>query len=243
MNLSMTIELYANRKLHKRIKFQGLDISVENRAGSVRKGTDPSFGPWKVTMKHDYGYVKGSKGLDGGGVDCFIGPNPNARKAYVVHILKTPAFQKFDEDKALLGFNSKAEAKKAFLAHYDNPKFYGGMDVLSMDDFKKKVLETAQTGPKKIQANSGEPEVYPGGYAHMEPTPTYRPPSLRKSKPVPTDNPRETDDEFGDVTRRKERATKARRDSLTKQHTDANMRAINNQLVSGFPSGTVGGFG
>lgn len=243
MNLSATIQLMANRKLHKRIKFQGLDISVENRAGSVRKGTDPSYGPWKVTMSHDYGYVKGSKGMDGGGVDCFIGPNPNATKAYVVHIMKTPEFKKFDEDKCLLGFNSKAEAKAAFLRNYNDKRFYGGMDVLPMADFKTKVLKTATAGPYKIKANLGEPEIYDGNYAHMQPTPTYRPPSLKKVKPVPTDSPGETDDRFGDVTRRKERATKARRDSLTKQHTDANYRALNTTQVSGFPSGSVGGFG
>ena len=141
MNLQSTITLlYANRKLHKRLKFQGLDISVENRAGSTRRGTDPSYGKWSVTMTHDYGYIKGSKGMDGGGVDCFIGPNPNAKMAYVVHIRKTPKFKTFDEDKCMLGFNSKAEAKKAFLGNYNDKRFYGGMDIIPMEQFKKKQL-------------------------------------------------------------------------------------------------------
>jgi hypothetical protein len=194
-------------------------------------------------MKHDYGYIKGSQGMDGGGVDCFVGPNPNAKMAYVVHIKKLPDFKQYDEDKVMLGFDSKGAAKAAFLIHYDSPKFYGGMDVLPMAEFKEKVLETAQSGPHKIAAHAGEPEVYPGGYAHMEPRPTYGPPSLKNRKPIPTDSPMETDDRFLDVTKRKEKATKAFRDRLTKQHTDANFRALNKIQVSGFPSGTVGGFG
>lgn len=233
----------ANRKLHKRVKFQGLDISVENRAGSTRTGKDPYFGPWKTKMRHDYGYVKGSKGMDGGGVDCFVGPNPAARFAYVVHILKGPKFQKFDEDKVMLGFNSKDAAKKAFMLHYDNKKFYGGMDALLMNEFKRKVLQTGKTGPKKIHADAGEPGVYPGGYAHIEPRQIFRPPSLKNTKPVPVDDPMEKDDQFGDVSRRRSKETIGFRDRLTKRKgSDEKYIGIRTTQVSGFPSITVGGF-
>jgi len=243
MILQATIDLYANRKLHKRLVFQGLDISVENRAGSTRRGSSPHWGPWETHMKYDYGYVKGSKGMDGGGVDCFIGPNPNAKNAYVVHILKLPDFKKYDEDKCMLGFNSKKEAKDAFMAHYDSPRFFGGITVLPMAEFKKKVLETAETGPHKIEA-WGEPQLYDGGYQHIADTQTmYRPPSDRKGKRIPTDDPMEKDNRFLDVTKRKSKANQAFRNRLTKQHTDQNMKPLNTQLVSGFPSGTVGGFG
>jgi hypothetical protein len=244
MNLATTISIYANRKLHKRVKFQGLDVSVENRVGSVRKGKDPHWGEWSTKMLYDYGYIKGSKGMDGGGVDCFVGPNPSAKMAYVVHIKKLPDFKTFDEDKVMLGFDSKKAAKKAFMAHYDKPDFYGGMDVMPMDIFKKKVLETAKTGPHKIEAETGEPQVYDGGYGHLAVKPTVNAPSLRKPKYVPSpSDPREKDDSFGDVTRRKEKAAQRLRGRLTKQHTDANMRPLSSTLVQGFPSGTVGGFG
>jgi hypothetical protein len=194
-------------------------------------------------MLFDYGYVKGSKGMDGGGVDCFVGPNPNAKMAYVVHLRKQPKFDSYDEDKVMLGFNSKVGAKAAFMKHYDDKRFYGGMDIMPMAEFKKKVLQTGVDGPHKIEANMGEPQVYDGGYGHIEPRPSYHPPSLKKAKRVPTDDPKETDDTYLDVTKRKSSATKARRDSLTKQHTDANYRALNRTLVQGFPSVSVGGFG
>lgn len=242
MNLATTINLYANRKLHKRLKFQGLDISVENRAGSTRRGTSPHWGPWETHMKYDYGYVKGSKGMDGGGVDCFVGPNQNAKMAYVVHILKLPNFKKYDEDKVMLGFNSKKEAKDAFMAHYDSPKFYGGMDVIPMAEFKEKVLRTATEGPCKIEA-WGEPNLYDGGYQHIDPEVSYHPPSLKTAKRVPTDDPMEKDNQFLDVTKRKDKETQGFRNRLTKRHTDQNMKALNTQLVSGFPAVTIGGFG
>lgn len=246
MNLASTIDLlYGNRKLHKRIKFQGLDVSVENRKGSVRTGVDPSWGPWRTKMLYDYGYLKNTKGFDGGGVDCFIGPKVDAKMAYVVHIMKPPSFKVFDEDKCMLGFGSAKEAKAAFMKHYDDPGFYGGMSAIDMTDFKKKVLKTGQKGPMKIEANLGEPQVYDGGYAHLEvDVSKTSPPSLKKPYYVPSpSDPRESDDKFGDVTRRKSAATKARRDSLTRQHTDQNMTALNRTLITGMPSGTIGGFG
>lgn len=243
MNLAANIELYANRRLHKRLKFQGLDISVENAAGTTRRGSSPHWGPWETHMKFDYGYVKGSKGMDGGGVDCFIGPNEKAKMAYVVHILKLPDFKKYDEDKCMLGFSSKKEAKEAFMKHYDSKKFFGGMDAIPMEAFKQKVLATAKKGPHKIQA-WGEPQVYDGGYQHIADTQImYGPPSLKNRKPIPVDDPMEKDNRFLDVTKRMERATKAFRNRLTRQHTDQNMKPLNSTLVSGFPQGTIGGFG
>lgn len=238
----MDIRIDAARKLHKRIKFQGLNISVENRAGSVRSGVDPGGKKWQSKMFNDYGYVKGSKGFDGEGVDCFIGPNPNARTAYVVHIMRPPDFKKYDEDKVMLGFNSAAAAKHALLRHYDSHKFFGSMDAIPMTDFRKKVLDTMRTGPVKIEA-WGEPNVYDGGYQHIDPEVSYHPPSLRKPKRVPTDDPMETDNQYRDVTKRREKETVAFRNRLTKKHTDQNMRPLNTQLVSGFPQGTIGGFG
>jgi len=125
------------------------------------------------------------------------------------------------------------------MKHFDDPRFFGKMKTMSMHDFRLWVSEK----PLKMAAELGEPNVYDGGMAHIEPRSTFHPPSGKNWKVVPTDDPRETDDTYGDVTRRKAAATKARRDSLTKQHTTQNWTALNTTQVSGFPSGTVGGFG
>jgi len=189
-------------------------------------------------MKIPYGYVrsKHAMGKDGQFLDVFIGPKVDAKFAYVIMIMKQPDFKKTDEEKVMLGFASGANAKKAFLEHYDDSRFFGSMKKVSMEEFRKIVSG-------ELAAELGEPNVYDGGYGHIEPRSTFHPSSLKKAKRVPVDNPGESDDSYGDVTRRKAAATKARRDSLTRQHTDSGMRPLSSTAVVGFPSGTVGGFG
>jgi hypothetical protein len=235
MNLAASIELFANRKLHKRLTYQGLSISVENRAGSVRTGKDPKWGVWHTKMLYDYGYIRGTKGMDGGGVDCFIGPVSDAKFAYVVHILKQPDFKVYDEDKVMLGFASKSAAKAAFMKHYDMPeKFYGGMDVIPMNKFKEKVLSTGKTGPKKITLRAEyHSDGAPGlGVAHIDPGNSFHPPSLKNPQHVPADNPNEKDDRFLDVTRRNDAENERYRKSRTSNiGTDGRTVPVNTTYI------------
>lgn len=239
MRLEATIELYANRKLHYRMNHQGLPISVENRKGSVREGCDPKWGCWRTKMTFPYGYIRGTKGMDGDEVDVFVGPKVDAKYAYVITIKKQPDFKKDDEEKVMLGFGSAKEAKAAFMANYSDPRFFGRLKAIPMHVFSKKVLQK----PGAVAA-WGEPQVYDGGYQHIAESQTmYHPPSLKKTKRVPVDDPMEKDNSFLDVTKRREKETIGMRNRLTKQHADPNMKPLNRQLVSGFPSGTIGGFG
>jgi len=112
--------------------FQKLRIAIENRKGSVRKGVNRHGTPWRTEMKHHYGYIKGTKGADGEEVDAYVGPDESAEHAYVVH-QNDPETGEYDEDKVMLGFSSKKDAKEAFLAHYDDPKFLGPIKEVSMD--------------------------------------------------------------------------------------------------------------
>ncbi len=121
------------------IEFQGLKIFIENPSGSVREGTSKAGVKWRTEMKNDYGYVKRTEGVDGDHVDVFIGPNDKAEYVYVVHQVK-PATGEYDEDKCMLGFDSSAAAKKAYLAHYDTPKFFGAMTTVPLSLFKEKIF-------------------------------------------------------------------------------------------------------
>lgn len=144
-------ELLANYKLEARTQFQGLLISIENQKGSTRSGVNPYTGKsWSVKMTYPYGYIRMTKGVDGDHVDCFIGPNDNAANAFVIHQI-IPETKQFDEDKVMLGFNSAAEAKKAYLANYDSDEYFGSMETIPMAAFKKKVLATKDR-PRKIAA-------------------------------------------------------------------------------------------
>ena len=141
----------AARKLHGRIDFRGLKISIENRKGSMRKGIDSDGKPWKNKMSYPYGYIRLTQShRDGEHIDCFIGPNENAENVYVVHT--NNANGDSDEDKCFLGFDSAEEAKKAFMSNYNHPKFFRSMNTLKFNDFKKKVLSTKEN-PKQIRAS------------------------------------------------------------------------------------------
>jgi hypothetical protein len=49
----------------------------------------------------------------------------------------------YDEDKVMLGFSSAGLAKQAYLAHYDQPAFFGGMSTMAMDQFKRWIRGSA----------------------------------------------------------------------------------------------------
>lgn len=132
-------------KLARRFEFQGLPISVETDKGDYRHWHDPhNDTDGKTKMLYPYGYVRGTLGTDGDAVDVYIGPHKDSTKVFVITQNKAPEFTKIDEQKCMLGFNSAEEAKKAYLKHYDNPKFFHSMKELSMEDFKSKL--TANKG-------------------------------------------------------------------------------------------------
>ena len=131
--------------------FQGLDISIENRVGSIRRWKNRNGDSGQIKMKHAYGYIRRTQGVDGDHVDCFIGPNPDATHAYVIHAMAVPDFKKYDEDKCMLGFDSAEEAKRAFLDNYSDPRFFGSLHSIPMDKFIRKVLAT-QKHPQMIKS-------------------------------------------------------------------------------------------
>ncbi len=68
--------------------------------------------------------------------NCYVGPNKDADKVYVIDQMSAPEYTKHDEFKVMLGFDSAEEAKSAYLRHYTSPKFFGSMETMSMDGFK-----------------------------------------------------------------------------------------------------------
>jgi hypothetical protein len=98
-------------------------------------------------MSYDYGYIRGTVGVDKDHVDCYIGPNPESETVFVVH-QNDPATGAYDEDKVMLGFDSEEEARKAYLSQYDRPGFLGDIDTMDIATFKEKVFDDANKGKK-----------------------------------------------------------------------------------------------
>ena len=122
------------KKEHRRI--DGYRISIENAKGSVRRGTDASGDSWEVTMQNDYGYIRGTEGVDGDHIDVFLSDTPEVGDVFVVDQVKPDGT--FDEHKVMYGFGSEAEARQAYLSNYSPGwKGLGAITRVSKEEFKK----------------------------------------------------------------------------------------------------------
>ena len=101
----------------KQVTFDGQTIRLEYLPGDTREGVNKATGEkWSKVMNAAYGHIPKTKGLDGEAVDVYLAPDARpGSPVFVVHQVKkdkTP-----DEDKVMLGFESMAAAKAAYLQH------------------------------------------------------------------------------------------------------------------------------
>ena len=122
------------RKGH--ITIDGYNITLENPKGSERSGTDKDGNKWSVTMNNDYGYIRGTEGVDGDHIDVFLSDNPESGKVFVVDQVNEDGT--FDEHKVMYGFDTRQDAIEAYLANY-SPGWtgLGQITEVSKDQFKK----------------------------------------------------------------------------------------------------------
>ena len=118
------------------IMLDGYDITIENPKGSTRSGVDANGQSWSVTMNNDYGYIRGTEGVDGDHIDVFLSDDPTTGKVYVIDQVKEDG--SFDEHKVMYGFKSALAAKRAYLANYSTGwKGLGSISEVSKEEFKK----------------------------------------------------------------------------------------------------------
>lgn len=146
------------------VRINGLDISIENPAGSRRRPE------WPV-LKHHYGYIKGTVGKDKDHIDVFLTDDAadEARPVFVVdQVNKSGAF---DEVKVMLGFDSVESAKKGYLSNYSKGwQGLGEIHEASLDEFKDwlkngktklsfaagKARASVRSGVSGVAANEGQ---------------------------------------------------------------------------------------
>ena len=125
---------HATRKLSRRVKWRGCDISVEQDKGESRKGVDADGHAWETTMAHPYGYLKGTQGQDGDHTDAFLLEHDDWENCpvHIVHQVKANAPTLYDEDKLVLGARDEREARAAYLANYDGKgeALLGAMSII-----------------------------------------------------------------------------------------------------------------
>ncbi|MFN4167645.1 MAG: hypothetical protein ACK4HD_05025, partial [Pannonibacter phragmitetus] len=139
-----------------RIRLSGLDISIENPAGSVRSGTDADGETWSITMQSHYGYLRGTIGRDGDHIDVFVKPGlENIDGLPVVVVDQVAPDGSFDEHKVMLGFPSQEAAEAAYLANYTRGWKLGPVSVTTLDRFKD-WLENGKTRLKASASANGK---------------------------------------------------------------------------------------
>lgn len=151
------------------ITLNGLDLSIENPAGSQRSGVSPDGKAWTNTLNHHYGYIKGTVGNDKDHFDLFVKPETPLDYSGSVYVVDQihPHTGKFDEHKALVGWNSEQEARDAYHSNYDkNWKGLQAITAMPFTDFKSWVKD----GPKNQPlAQTTQPAASPEAVSVSEP--------------------------------------------------------------------------
>lgn len=88
-------------------------LHVETKSGETRSGPG-----WTRVMRHDYGYIEGVPGRDGGSMDTIIGEGARDPSRPVFVIDQKSETGGFDEHKVLVGFKNQRDAERAYLSEY-----------------------------------------------------------------------------------------------------------------------------
>lgn len=119
----------------KLVDFGGIPVLVDRPRGFVQRKLDDTGNLlWERTYLHDYGYLAGTNGGDGEGLDVFLGPNPEAPTAWWIVQTTGHPFD-FDEYKLMLGFDNQDAAHSAYLHHVPE-KFFGSVSPMPVDRLK-----------------------------------------------------------------------------------------------------------
>jgi len=169
------------------VSLNGLDLSIENPSGSVRSGMDRDGKAWSNTLQHHYGYIKGTVGNDKDHVDLFVKPGTPLDYSGPVFVVDQvhPDTGKFDEHKALVGFDTEQEARDAYAANYAKD-WKGLKSITSMpfDEFKSWVKDGPKNKPLAEEASppGGEEPATPPA-APQTPTPAGTGPESDLAQP------------------------------------------------------------
>lgn len=154
------------------IRLAGMDISIENPAGSTRSGTDRHGKPWSVEMPGHYGYIKRTEGADGDHLDVYVKPGTQSlgdgSRVYAVNQVDVRTRQ-FDEVKVILGADSLVDALSLYMRGFSDNlgrqrigsvaefSLPGFQDFLSNGGGKAKITRAERTA--RIVPPSALPDV------------------------------------------------------------------------------------
>jgi hypothetical protein len=159
------------------VSLSGLDISIENPAGSKRNEAWPA-------LKDHYGYIKGTVGKDKDHIDVFIKPGTPLDYSGPVFVVnqKNPSTKTFDEHKVVIGVGNNSEAYNLYRSNYSaDYKGYWSMATFpSVPAFK----EWLKTGDHSQPAISPKAETNSGDKSGQTQVPAVIPPAASGEAPI-----------------------------------------------------------
>jgi len=113
--------------------FQDIELLIDRPKGFVQTGVAEDGTEWAREFLFDNGFIRGTRGGDGEGLDVFVGNQADAPIAY--WITQRDSSGAFDEFKVMLGFTNQADAIDAYLAHVP-AEFFAGVQEVTVEAMK-----------------------------------------------------------------------------------------------------------
>lgn len=122
------------------VNSHGLEFSIENAVGSVRRGIGKDGLPWVSVMPAAYGYVRRTKpGADGEAVDVYFGPELDSTVVFIIDQLNLEDGS-FDEHKVLFGWKKIQDALSIYRRAFSDGRGedrVGAVHRVTIDGFKR----------------------------------------------------------------------------------------------------------
>ncbi len=143
----------ANDPIKEKLEVSGVPVWIEWKAGEKREYKDKKgVIKYSKLMKHHYGYIPETKDADGEEIDVYLGDNKNSKQSWVIKQLKADG-KTFDENKVMMGFGSKEEAKASYDHHMGDAKErFGGIKEVPVSALKALFGENGDGKEKAAEA-------------------------------------------------------------------------------------------
>jgi hypothetical protein len=135
------------RPLVGHANWQGIPVNLEFTKGDQVVSTNRYGEKKQKAFSSHYGEIPGTVDKDGDPIDAYMGPDPHAEKVWVVN-QSVPKGTEFDEHKVMMGYGSEAEARAAYMAHFE-PGWKGLMSMVEMTPAQLKTW--METGDTRVQ--------------------------------------------------------------------------------------------
>lgn len=144
-------QIEANNRKLGHIRVNGLDVSIENPVGSIRRSKPDASMKWQRKMKDHYGYIRGALDNTGEHVDVFVNENPAVAEQpgeERIYVIDQVIDGKFDEPKVMMGYANEQAATAAYQRNYQKGwTGLGDITPMSVGEFKKWLRTGGPKGP------------------------------------------------------------------------------------------------